>query len=398
MAVFTILCSCSEDLSHNVVTDFEDQYGEPTKYVNIPVEYSAHAVIPGQSKFSIDLFKNICAEDNKNISVSSYSVFSILSMLANGYDIEKSKEILAVLGYKESELNALNSYCKTMNEFLPIVDSQTKCNFANSIWTEKGVSLNGDMLSTMTDVFNCELFALEKDALPSNLDKWIAENTNNRIKDFTKDKLITFPAIVNTTYFRGRWAEQFKSENTSQRKFTDIRGKKVSVDYMNGTINGQYAEYEGWEKVTIYYGNKNFAISLISPPSNKQPSDISNDIYNGLSGKAYKLNLHLPKFEVKWQKTINEILKNMGIVSIFDGARFNLFVDDDYSLDQIIHECNITVNEGGTEAAAVTAATFVTSTGEEPGYAEVSFDRPFLYTIEETSTETVLFIGQVVSF
>ncbi|MBP5716287.1 MAG: serpin family protein, partial [Bacteroidales bacterium] len=58
-------------------------------------------------------------------------------------------------------------------------------------------------------------------------------------------------------------------------------------------------------------------------------------------------------------------------------------------------KCVVRVNETGTEAAAVTAVMMrLTSAGpnqEKP--IEMNVNRPFIYVLAETTTDTPLFIG-----
>jgi serpin B len=65
-------------------------------------------------------------------------------------------------------------------------------------------------------------------------------------------------------------------------------------------------------------------------------------------------------------------------------------------ISKVIHKANITVNETGTEAAAVTVIEMrYTSTGVSPETRTVTFtaDHPFLYTISETTSQAILFTG-----
>ena len=60
-------------------------------------------------------------------------------------------------------------------------------------------------------------------------------------------------------------------------------------------------------------------------------------------------------------------------------------------VSNIVQKSYIDVNENGAEAAAVTTVLFVT--GASP-HNEFIVDRPFLYSITESSTGATLFMGK----
>lgn len=64
-------------------------------------------------------------------------------------------------------------------------------------------------------------------------------------------------------------------------------------------------------------------------------------------------------------------------------------------MNQILHAAAIEVDEKGTKASAATSSGLDTSVG--PG-SIVRFDTPFIYVIRETSTNTILFVGQITNF
>jgi serpin B len=59
----------------------------------------------------------------------------------------------------------------------------------------------------------------------------------------------------------------------------------------------------------------------------------------------------------------------------------------------VIHKTYIKVNEEGTEAAAVTAIVFETTSIGPP--KQITVDHPFLFAITENSSKSILFMGKV---
>jgi serpin B len=60
------------------------------------------------------------------------------------------------------------------------------------------------------------------------------------------------------------------------------------------------------------------------------------------------------------------------------------------------HNSFVEVNETGTEAAAVTVVGIIaTAAPSEPVYKTFYVNKPFLFAIRETTTNTILFMGQM---
>ena len=61
---------------------------------------------------------------------------------------------------------------------------------------------------------------------------------------------------------------------------------------------------------------------------------------------------------------------------------------------QVVHKAVLDVDESGTEAAAATGVKYV-STSVNMNPLKVNFNRPFLLTISDTNTQTLLFMAKV---
>ncbi|NQS92597.1 MAG: serpin family protein, partial [Chloroflexi bacterium] len=105
-----------------------------------------------------------------------------------------------------------------------------------------------------------------------------------------------------------------------------------------------------------------------------------------------------PKFEFESEISLANILVEMGMPSAFNAeADFSgmtgtkeLFISD------VFHKAYLKVDEEGTEAAAATAVLMeLTSAPENP--IQLTVDRPFLFLIRDHETNSILFMGRVVS-
>jgi serpin B len=105
--------------------------------------------------------------------------------------------------------------------------------------------------------------------------------------------------------------------------------------------------------------------------------------------------LALPRFELRWSGRLNEPLQRLGMIDAFDGARadFRPMSPAAPALDKVVHKTYIRVDEHGTEAAAVTGGVMAVSALATP--VEFRVDRPFLFTVSDRETGTILFLGSV---
>ncbi|MDD4756391.1 MAG: serpin family protein, partial [Prolixibacteraceae bacterium] len=111
-----------------------------------------------------------------------------------------------------------------------------------------------------------------------------------------------------------------------------------------------------------------------------------------------RVDITMPRFKFSFDIGLNDILKEMKMVQAFSAsdADFTKITDEDLYISMVLHKSFIDVNETGTEAAAVTAVTFTTtSVGPEPPKIPFRVDKPFVFAITEEDTGAILFIGEV---
>jgi len=111
-----------------------------------------------------------------------------------------------------------------------------------------------------------------------------------------------------------------------------------------------------------------------------------------------KLKVIMPKFKFEYEKYLDDQLKSMGMVDAFNPSLANLSGISDQSIfvDFVKQNTFVEVDEEGTEAAAVTTIGIkLTSMPSQPDQFIV--DKSFIFAIRERTTNTLLFIGQVIN-
>ena len=117
------------------------------------------------------------------------------------------------------------------------------------------------------------------------------------------------------------------------------------------------------------------------------------------SMKPTILNLRMPKFEYEAEISLAETLAAMGMPDAFDPASADFSGMDgtrDLSVSGIFHKAFVAVDEEGTEAAAATALVIGLTSIVMPDL-ELTVDRPFIFLIRDIETNSILFVGRVLS-
>ena len=131
---------------------------------------------------------------------------------------------------------------------------------------------------------------------------------------------------------------------------------------MHMNNNFDYFEDENVQAIQINYSEDNLKALIILPKGEKDINNyikifnkkIYENIIKGLFNQ--KINLSLPKFEIKYEEELNEILMSMGMKEAFGSADFSIMKKEkDIHISKVIHKTFIKVDEEGTVAAAVTA-------------------------------------------
>lgn len=170
----------------------------------------------------------------------------------------------------------------------------------------------------------------------------------------------------------------------------------------NGTF--KYFEAEDFQAIDLPYGNGKFSMTIFLPRLGKSVDSLVaefnqenwNQWVNSFSGQQG--TLQLPKFTLEYELTLNDILKALGMSIAFDPSQAD-FVrmykgPERLYISKVKHKTFVEINEEGTEAAAVTSVE-MKCTSVFPSCL-MRVDRPFVFTIRENHSQTILFMGKIV--
>lgn len=379
---------------------------EPTQ---IHLSEKAGQVIAKSNAFGTELFKAVALEDSdKNLMISPLSASVALTMLMNGCDGETYSQIHDMLGYEGLTSHEVNAAYNSLVQQLLAADQSTELALANALWYRNSFTVLPSYLQTMQTDFDAHIQGLNF-ASPSALqtmNNWASDNTNGKIpvvlNEISPDAVMF---LMNALYFKGIWTEQFTTENTYNSPFTLDDDSEINIPTMHGMIPAKAYFTEDYKAIELFYGRKNFSMIVLVPNSsinnflgNTTPETWTN-LTAQLDMQTMLMDFHvsLPKFTFEYEKRLNEQLKALGMTDAFNSAVANLtkIADENIFVSFVKQNTFVEVNEEGTEAAAVTTIGIeLTSAGDPP---EFDVDKPFIFSIREQTTNTFLFMGQVIN-
>ncbi len=389
----------------------ERQKEDPLPGDPVPVELTLKQkeVVDSANKFAFDIFKPVVNETkgSENIMISPFSITSALSMVLNGTAGETYDAVRHTLRYDGKTIEEVNeTYLRLMEEMIP-VDPRVVMEIANSVWVEKRLVVKEPYINALKTWYLAE--ARNIDVTDPNavdiVNSWIEEKTHDRIQDML-DYLSPDLAmlLINAIYFDGKWRYRFDAEDTQNRPFYITPGESVQVPMMYQEENFAVAGTANATLVELPYGQGNYSMVVMLPDEGVSLPEVAATLsseeweewMHQLSYGSSEVQLSLPKFEYEYKRSLNDDLVRLGMGVAFDpdNADFSNITDQDIFISRVLHQTFIKTDEEGTEAAAATVVEFEFTS--IPSITVVNVNRPFLYFIRETTTGTIVFMGQVV--
>jgi serpin B len=381
----------------------EDLPSEP-----VPINLSAEQIrlIESGNEFAFDIFKEVLRseEENENILISPLSISIALSMTLNGADGDTRNAIIQTLRLNGISTDMINNSHKNLVKDLLSVDKRVLINIANSVWIEQEFTVKQEFIDILKNYYDAESrsFDIYESATPDIINKWIEEKTNKLISNMISElDENTVMLLINAIYFKGKWKNQFDVLKTTNGPFLRADDSFVNVPMMKQTENFKALKGNGFIIAELPYGQGNYVMNVIIPDNGKSLNNFIPEFNNTnfstwLSQmNSQKTDITFPRFKYVFKKELKDILSNMGMgIAFTENANFSEISElYDLFISFVKHQAFIETNEEGTEAAAATVVGFeVTSV---PDFLVLKLDRPFIYIIRETTTNSILFMGRL---
>jgi serpin B len=373
----------------------------------ISTEYSTAV-----NTFSVNLIGEIYKSSlfhDKNLVLSPYCISRNLAIITDASTGETQQELLATIGGRV----ALDDAHAALSHLL-YADKSVILQIADGIWVDSTKCiLQPAFKDTANRKYGIEAFGLDFGNVPvciSTMNKWIAANTSNYIKDaVTKDFFEPRPAlfVTSTIYFKADWTSPFDITKTESYPFVSPSGT-VNVQMMTSSQAHKTRKTADYQNVKIYYGTNHedfFYLDIYMPQGMTTDEFLEKKCLSALSQKDSTQygGLRMPKFFFENVIDLKPPLQNLGVKNAFDErSEISGIISDKTTkgksniyISYIKHTAGIRTDEEGTIAYAVTVTGGTLTGGADMIGPDVILDHPFVFFIRAGSTGMVLFSGVV---
>jgi serpin B len=365
--------------------------------------------------FALRMYERLCAQEQGNIFFSPYSIVAALGMTdagARGETKQQIRDALCITLEGDTFHAALNGTGLSLAGHTGSTDGLT-LNVVNTTWVQNGMTFIPEYLDLLARYYGAGVnlldFASEPEPSRILINTWVADQTNQRIKDLLLPGTIssaTMLVLTNAIYFLADWLNQFDAALTTDKQFTRLDNAVVSVPLMQLGETGKmikmmYGRAGNACAIDLPYKGNRLCMTVILP--DKGAFEAFQGSLDARSVEEVIASLdstdlppvRLPKFKfTSGSLSLAEELKALGMTLAFTGsADFSgIFGARSIYISDVIHKAFISVDEKGTEAAAATAVIFERTSIPAPSFIA---DRPFLFVIRDRLTGVILFMGRI---
>lgn len=358
------------------------------------------------------------AGPNANLFISPVSLSQGLGLALLGARGQTADEIRALLGQEGNPSNGTLAY----NHFLSDTgDEAVTLGIANALWLADTLPVRPEFLAEARSSYGAAPEPLDFRNAPAKaadrINGWVDQETRGRIgKIVSANDLGTNTAAIltNALYFKGKWRSPFVDSRPSQ--FTRGDGSKIAVDLMEQIGRFDYREDRNGQAIALPYGQDGRFVMEVFLPRDAAALSRMEQRFNGPSFFAgeqggddlfvlsavpeQEVQIALPRFEARFDRSVKAALMQAGMTTAFDRSRADLSgIAEDVPLviSDVAHATFLRVDEQGTEAAAVTSVTIVTTGARRlpKNLPKMIVDRPFLATLRDRASGAILFFGRI---
>jgi serine protease inhibitor len=372
-------------------------------------------LVGAYNEFGFSLFRKLVeqATPDSNVIMSPASVSMALGMTLNGAAGTTEEAMKATLEFDGMSMLDINQSYRDLIDLLTGLDESVQFEIANSIWYRLDKTFEQDFFDACSTYFDAQVAEIDFSS-PNAADiinAWVSDKTHGRIDEII-DGPISGAAVmflINAIYFLGTWTYQFDPALTKDDVFGVPGGTQVACRMMERPDEEEVCTLTCYEDdevqiVDLPYGDGWYSMTIVLP----QPGVGIDALIETLDPDTWETwiaglteqdaRLRMPKFELEWDKELNDALIALGMGIAFDqnNADFTrMRACGGLWINRVGHKTFIKVDEAGTEAAAVTVVEMWETT--VPEYFDMYINRPFIAAIREHHSGTLLFMVKIVN-
>ncbi len=366
------------------------------------------------ASFAVELLQK-CSKGG-NTLLSPLSIYTVLTMLADGAKGATAEELRSVLGgpLGTGEIDQeLFSYCESLES-----TGDATLRSANAIWLtdDEHLMINDEYIEHVNNTFCADIARapLMEQTTVDAINAWCSENTDGMIPKILENSGDGVPTmiLVNALAFDALWNMPIDPSMVKDASFHGKNGDTAVKMMYSPEYNGYICGGHETGFIKYYPG---YAFVALLPEEGMSIEDYiasldGEKLLRLFKSRGGEVNAVLPEFSCDWEKPIAGILKGMGLENAFDVAAadysgigvFGEIRDEDgntytpaLGVGSVYHKTHIDVDPTGTRAASATVGAMDGIPELYEDAPTIVLDRPFVYAIVDTQNLLPIFIGCV---
>jgi serine protease inhibitor len=347
-----------------------------------------------------------------NVLISPLSVAAALAMTREGAAGTTKDGITKALGLDGIPDDEVGGAYANMIASLPYQGRDLQLEVANALFADDAVAFKADFLQRNRDWYAAQVTTLDLSAPAAKdaINAWVEERTHGRIDRIVERTEGDVLELLNAVYFNGKWQDAFEKRRTQDGPFFPSAGTTITVPMMERSVKqGRYVRTETFQALELPYRGGRYGMVIVLPSPTSTLDAVTRDLtaedWRDLMDATTEIDgqIQLPRFRLEYDSDLKAPLTALGMGSAFNvGADLSRMVDAVQQgglwLGTARHKAFVSVDESGTEAAAVTHVSVYGGIGAvvaPPDFFSMIVQRPFLFAIRDDKTGALLFLGMV---
>lgn len=391
--------------------DWDAYYNAYDEYYSAVMELRSGG-IPEGTRFALSDFTAkstplaLAGQEGKNAAYSPVSLWTALAMLVPCAQGDSQTQLLSALGVAGQR--ELTDQVGRLWKGLYTNDGVSSLILSNSVWLND--AQQGDYVQATLDSLGRDYFAgiyttpMGTPGADQAITDWISKETGGLIGGdgpAVETKPETLALLASSLYYKAAWMEPFEASQTQAGDFTTAAGDTVSADFMHASLAGNFLNRDGYQAAALetQLGEMFFVL----PEEGTAPEELLKDpnflssLSSGAADVQYgTVEWSVPKFDLSANLDLTDTLKALGVTDLLEADKADLsgLTTLGAYLSQAQQMAQVSVDEEGVEAAAVTILAVDKNTAEFPEPLFVmNLNRPFLFVLR--SQGVTLFVGVV---
>ncbi|MGP9844897.1 serpin family protein [Brachybacterium sp. 107] len=283
----------------------------------------------------------------------------------------------------------------------------------NGTWLQEDFAVDEDFLASLATHFGSGIYEVDftdgrtREKGRERINDWVADATDDLIEDLIPEGALedsTRLVLVNALHLKAAWPQPLTPEGGT---FATGAGEEMSAEMLRGTTSSWY-EDDLCRATALDTAAGDLALALVQPVADLASvldawADAADDsraglgaLLDGLVEGGATTELTFPGFDIDWDASLQETLRELGMTDAFTGAAdfSGITTQEELAISAVLQKAVITVDEHGMEAAAATAVG-VGAVSALADVHELVLDSPFLFVVYERTTRAPLVLGWI---